>query len=51
MTALYSDPSNTYIAYGAMVYIARDKLSGKDPDTILRNARQNECAYYLETGR
>jgi hypothetical protein len=30
MTSLYADPANTYIAYTSMVYIARDKLAGKD---------------------
>jgi len=45
MTSLYSDPANTYIAYDSMVYIARDKLGGKDIEVALRNARQKDCGY------
>jgi hypothetical protein len=45
MTSLYSDPANTYVAYDSMVYIARDKLGGKDIEATLRNARQNECGF------
>jgi hypothetical protein len=50
MTSLYSDPANTYIAHGSMVYIARDKLGGKDIEVLLRTARQKDCGY-TETGR
>lgn len=45
MSSLYSDPANTYITFDAMVYIARDKLSGKDIEMNLRHARQEECAF------
>jgi hypothetical protein len=50
MTSLYSDPANTYIAYGSMIYIARDKLAGKNFEVLLRTARQKDCGY-TETGR
>src|SRR5262249_61232308 len=43
MTSLYSDPANTYIAYGSMFYISRDRLEGKDVAVALRNARQKDC--------
>jgi hypothetical protein len=39
MTSLYADPANTYIQHDDMVYIARDKLSGKDVELALRSAR------------
>ena len=39
MTSLYADPANVYIQNEDMVYIARDKLSGKDVDAELRDAR------------
>lgn len=42
MTSLYADPANTYIRFDAMVYIARDKLSGKDVEPTLRTAREKE---------
>ena len=45
MTSLYSDPANTYIRYGPMVYIARDKLAGKDIEPRLRLARRQDCGY------
>jgi hypothetical protein len=41
MTSLYSDPANTYIPYDSMVYIARDKLSGKDIEQTVRNRRSH----------
>jgi hypothetical protein len=50
MTSLYSDPANTYIGYAYMIYIARDKLAGKDIEALLRNARRNGCGA-TETGR
>jgi hypothetical protein len=50
MTSLYSDPANTYIAHSSMIYIARDKLAGKDIESLLRNARQNDCGA-VEVGR
>jgi len=45
MTNLYSDPANTYITFSAMVYVARDKLSGKDIEPMLRGARANARGY------
>jgi len=45
MTNLYSDPANTYIRYDSMVYIARDKLSGKDIEPLLRSAREKDRGY------
>jgi hypothetical protein len=45
MTDLYRDPANTYIEYGAMVYVARDKLSGREVESRLRQARQSDCAF------
>ena len=45
MTSLYSDPANSYVRYDSMVYIARDKIGGKDIETALRSARQNDCGY------
>ena len=39
MTRIYADPANSYIQNEDMVYIARDKLSGKDVDASLREAR------------
>lgn len=45
MTNLYSDPANTYIKIESMIYIARDKLSGKDVEPLVRNARENDCVW------
>jgi hypothetical protein len=45
MTSLYSDPANTYVALTSMVYIARDKLGGKDTGASLRDARQKDCSF------
>lgn len=45
MTNLYSDPANTYIRYDSMVYIARDKLNGKDVDPRLRRAREQDRGF------
>ena len=45
MTNLYSDPANTYVRFDSMVYIARDKLSGKDVDPALRHAREMDRGY------
>ena len=45
MTNLYADPANTYITHNAIVYIARDKLSGKDVEPILRIARLKDRGY------
>jgi len=45
MTSLYSDPANTYIRHDAMVYIARDKLDGKDVEPTLRRARKQDQGY------
>lgn len=47
MTDLYSDPANAYIALIDMVFIARDKLEGKDVERALDNARKRA----LETHR
>lgn len=45
MTDLYRDPANVFIRYGAMVYLARDKLSGMEIEPALRRARQAERGY------
>ena len=45
MTSLYADPANTFIRYDSMVYIARDKLSGKDTESMLRSAREHDRGY------
>jgi hypothetical protein len=45
MTDLYKDPANTFIRHGAMVYIARDKLSGRDAEPMLRYSRENDCGF------
>jgi hypothetical protein len=45
MTNLYSDPANTYIRYDSMVYIARDRLGGKDTEPRLRLARKQDCGF------
>lgn len=45
ITSLYSDPANTYVTLDSMVYVARDKLAGKDIDENLRQARQENCAF------
>jgi hypothetical protein len=45
MTSLYSDPANTYISPSSMVYIARDKLAGKQIGASLREARQKDCSF------
>jgi len=45
MTNLYGDPANTYVRHGSMVYIARDKLSGKDVEPVLRRAREQDLGY------
>ena len=45
ITNLYSDPANAYIRLGAMVFIARDKLDGKNAEQLLTWARQNDCEY------
>ena len=45
MTSLYGDPANTFIRHGSMLYIARDKLSGKDIEARLRQAREQDWAY------
>jgi hypothetical protein len=43
MTSLYADPANTFVTHAAMLYMAGDKLAGKDIEVSLRNARQNDC--------
>jgi len=45
MTNLYKDPSNTYIRYNSMLYIARDKLGGKDVEPALRLAREKDRGF------
>jgi len=45
MTDLYKDPANTFVRTGAMVYIARDKLSGKDVEAMLRYSREHDYAF------
>jgi hypothetical protein len=50
ITSLYSDPANAYVTHSSMVYIARDKLGGKDIEVMLRNARQKDCGH-TETRR
>ena len=45
ITSLYADPANTYINFESMIYIARDKLSGKDIDIRLRRAREQDRGY------
>lgn len=45
MTNLYSDPANTYVGFDWMIYIARDKLSGKDVEPELREARRTGRGY------
>lgn len=47
MTSLYRDPANAYVALIDMVFIARDKLEGKDVERALDNARKRA----LETHR
>ena len=44
MTDLYSDPANTFVRFEVMVYIARDKLSGREVESRLRSAREQEYA-------
>ena len=46
MTSLYSDPANAYISLSAMVFIARDKLDGKNAEQMLTTARQDDCDYH-----
>lgn len=45
MTSFYADPANTYIRYDSMVYIARDKVGGKEIEPRLRLARRHDCGY------
>jgi hypothetical protein len=45
MTDLYRDPANIFITFGAMVYIARDKVTGRDIEPMLRYSRENDCAF------
>ena len=46
MTKLYADPANTYISYGAMAYIARDKLNGENIEDHLRYSRRKDRGYH-----
>jgi hypothetical protein len=43
ITSLYADPANVYIRYDSTVLIARDKVSGKDVEPLLRHARAYDC--------
>jgi hypothetical protein len=43
VTSLYKDPANVFIRYDSMVFIARDKIAGKDVEPLLRKARQTDC--------
>jgi hypothetical protein len=45
MTDLYKDPANAFIRFGAMVYIARDKLNGRDIEARLRYSREHDCGW------
>jgi hypothetical protein len=47
MTDLYKDPANTFIRHGAMVYIARDKLSGRDVEPMLRHSREDDGELFV----
>jgi hypothetical protein len=44
ITDVYRDPANTFIRFSSIVYVARDKLDGKDVESRLRYARQHEYA-------
>lgn len=46
MTNLYADPANTYIAWDRMLYLARDKLMGKDISQALIDARKDAQKQY-----
>jgi hypothetical protein len=48
VTSLYRDPANVYIRFDAMIFIARDKLLGKDIEAMLRYSRQNDCGGSLK---
>ena len=45
VTNLYKDPANSFVTYGAMILIARDKLDGLDIEPELRYARIYERGY------
>lgn len=40
MTGLYQDPANAHVFLTDMVFVARDKMKGKDFHTSLRKARK-----------
>jgi hypothetical protein len=44
---LYKDPANTYVMHSEMVFVARDKLEGKDVEAQLRIARETARAFYI----
>ena len=46
MTSLYEDPANTYIRWEKIVYLARDKLMGKDISQSLIKARKDAHEEY-----
>ena len=48
ITTLYDDPANTYIRCNVMIYIARDKLAGKDIGRILKTAREKDTGVVNE---
>jgi hypothetical protein len=41
MTDLYADPANAYVSLIDIVFIARDKLEGKDIEKSLQEARKS----------
>ena len=41
MTDLYKDPANTYISFKNMIFIAKDKLSGKPIEDKLIEERKS----------
>jgi hypothetical protein len=43
---LYKDPTNSYIFFGDMVYIARDSLKGNTVSDALLKARKHEIATF-----
>lgn len=45
ITNLYKDPANTFIRHDSLLYIARDKLSGKDIEPALRLAREKDRGF------
>ena len=50
MSDLYRDPANSYVALVDMVYIARDRLEGKDVEKSLADARKRAVELDRITG-